>query len=235
MAVRLEDLAKTIDQTLPDPDARPDELTALCRRARDVHVAGVCVPTSRVRAASQELQGSDVKVCALVGFPSGRARTQVKLAEARRALEDGAGELEFVLNVAALRSGDARLVLEELVSLVRMVRLGSANGGRGAVLLKAVLGTRLLDDRMKKLAAKIVELAEVDFAQTGTGYGTASATMHDVELLRECLPEHVGVKACGGVESFADVVALIDAGAARIGSAAAVEILEPATPLATAR
>jgi deoxyribose-phosphate aldolase len=235
MAVRLEELSKTIDQLLPDPDARPEELATICRRARELHVASVCVPSAHVAAAADELQGSDVKVCAVVGFPSGRARTQAKLSEARRALAEGAGELEFVLNVAALRAGDARFVRDELVSLVRMARLGSANGGRGTVLLKAIVGTASLDDRLKKLAAKIVELAEVDFAQTGTGYGAAGATIHDVGLLRECLPETVGVKACGAIDTFDDVVQMIDAGAGRIGSAAAIDILEPAAPLAAAR
>jgi deoxyribose-phosphate aldolase len=235
MAVRLEELSKTIDQTLPALDAEPDELAAVCRRAREFHVASVCVPGEHVAGAAEELRGSDVKVCALVGFPSGRARTQVKLAEARQALADGAGELELVLNNTALRAGDARLVRDELVSLARLVRLGSANSGRGAVLLKAVIGTASLDDRLKKLAAKIVELAELDFAQTATGYGAGAATVHDVELLRECLPENVGVKASGGIHSLDDVVAMINAGAGRIGSAAAIDILAPTASLAVSR
>jgi deoxyribose-phosphate aldolase len=235
MAVRLEELSKTIDQTLPDPHAGPEELAEVCERARELHVASVCVPAPQVLAAAEELRGSDVKVCALVGFPSGRSRTGVKVAEARQALADGAGELELVVNTAALRAGDARLVLDELIALVRMVRLGSANSGRGAVLLKAVIGTASLDDRLKKLAAKIVELAEIDFAQTGSGYGSAAATIPDVELLREFLPETVGVKASGGIETLDDVVAMINAGAGRIGSAAAVHLLESARPLAVAR
>jgi deoxyribose-phosphate aldolase len=233
MAVRLEELSKTIDQTLPDPAAGPDELAAVCRRARELHIASVCVPAAHVPPAAEELRGSDVKVCALVGFPSGRAGTRVKIAEARRALAEGAAELELVVNCSALRAGDARLVRDELVSLVRMVRMGSANGGRGAV-VKAVIGTASLDDPLKKLAAKIIELAEVDFAQTATGYGAAAATVQDVELLRECLPESVGVKACGGIETLDEVVAMIDAGAGRIGSTAAVDILEPAAPLVAA-
>jgi deoxyribose-phosphate aldolase len=235
MAVRLEELSKTIDQTLPDPDAGTEELVAICQRARDLHVASVCVPPAHVAAAAEELRGSDVKVSALVGFPSGRARTKAKLAEARRALADGAGELELVLNTAALRAGDVRLVRDELLALVRMGRLGSANGGRGFVLLKAVIGTAFLDDRLKKLAAKIVELSEFDFAQTGTGLGAGAATVHDVELLRECLPENVGVKACGGIETLDDVVTMINAGAGRTGSAAAVDILEPAGALVPSR
>jgi deoxyribose-phosphate aldolase len=235
MAVRLEELSKTIDQTLPDPDAGSDELAGVCRRARELHVASVCVPALHVAAAADELRGSDVKVCAMVGFPSGRARTQVKLAEARKALADGAGELELVVNNAALRAGDARLVRDELVGLARLVRLGSTNSGRGAVLLKAVIGTASLDDRLKKLAAKIVELAELDFAQTATGYGAGVATIHDVELLRECLSENVGVKASGGIDTLDDVIAMINAGAGRIGSAHAIDILAPTAPLVAAR
>jgi deoxyribose-phosphate aldolase len=235
MAVRQEELAKTIDQTLPDPDADPADLAAICCRARELHVASVCVPPAHVQAVADELRGSDVKVCALIGFPSGRARTQVKIAEARQALADGAGELDLVLNTAALRAGDAMLVRDELVALARLVRLGSANSGRGVVLLTAIIGTAALDDPLKKLAAKIAELGEVDFAQTGTGYRGDVATIHDVELLRECLPENVGVKACGGIETLDDVVAMINAGAGRIGSAAAVEILERAAPLVGAR
>ena len=235
MAVRLEELSKTIDQTLPDPHAEADGLTEVCQRARELHVASVCVPPAHVPAAAEELRGSDVKVCALVGFPSGRAKAATKIAAAQQVLAAGAGELELVLKVAALRAGDARFVLDELVSVVRSVRLGSANSGRGAVLIKAVIGTASLDDRLKKLAAKIVELAEIDFAQTGTGYGSAAATIHDVELLREILPEHVGVKASGGIETLDDVVAMINAGAGRIGSAAAVDILEPARPLVATR
>jgi deoxyribose-phosphate aldolase len=235
MTLRLEELSKTIDQILPDAVAGPEEIAELCRQARERHVASVCVRPVHVAAAAEELSGSDVKVCAVVGHPSGRARTATKIAEAQRALEEGAGELEIVMNLAALRACDARLVRDELVSFARAVRLGSANSGRGALLLKAVLGTAQLDDRLKKLAAKIVELAEFDFAQTGTGYGADEVTIQDVELLRECLPENVGVKACGGIETLEDVVAMINAGAGRIGSAAAVEMLEPSAPLAAAR
>jgi deoxyribose-phosphate aldolase len=235
MAVRLEELSKTIDQTLPDAGAGPEDLAEVCRRARELHVASVCVPAAYVRPAAEELRGSDVKVCALVGFPHGRAKAPAKIAAAQQALADGAGELELVLNGAALRAGDARLVLDELVTVVRKVRLGSANSGRGEVLIKAVIGTASLDDRLMRLAAKIVELAEADFAQTGTGYGNTVVAIQDVELLREILPEHVGVKASGGIETLDDVVAVINAGAGRIGSAVAVDILGPARPLVAAR
>jgi deoxyribose-phosphate aldolase len=233
VALRLEELSKTIDQTLPE-DATPEFVEDVCRRARQLHVVSVCVLPAHVRAAADELRGSDVKLCALVGFPSGRAEPSVKIAEGRQAITDGAVELEFVINVRALRGGDARLVRDELVSFVRTMRMRSTNGGRGAGLLKAVVGTAHLDDKLKKLAAKIVELAEADFAQTATGYGTAAATVHDVELLRDCLPETVGVKASGGIETLDDVLAMTNAGAGRIGSSSAIQILEAPDSLVTA-
>jgi deoxyribose-phosphate aldolase len=230
MAPRLEELSKTIDHTLVDPGAIAEDVEVVCRRARERHVAAVCVLPGHVSAAAEELRGSDVKVCAVVGFPSGRAGIARKVAEARRALADGAGELELVVNAAALRAGDARLVRDELVSFARTVRLTGANGGSGALLLKAILGTSQLDDKLKKLAAKIVDLAEFDFAQTSIGHGDALATVHDVELLRECLPEAVGVKASGS-ETLEDVEAMLGAGAGRIGSSAGLAILDRIAPL----
>ena len=227
MAPRLEELSKTIDQTLVDLRVSAEEVAAICRHARDLHVASVCVLPLHVAVAAEELRGSDVKVCAVIGFPSGRARAATKLAEARAALADGAGELELLVNVGALRAGDARLVRDELASFARKVRMKSANGGRSALLLKAIVGASQLDDKLKKLAAKIVELAEFDFAQTSAGHAGPPTTVHDVELLRECLPETVGVKACGGIETLKDVEAMLNAGAGRIGSAAGLEILDP--------
>jgi deoxyribose-phosphate aldolase len=221
MALRLEELSKTIDQTLLDPAATAEDVEEVCRRARELHVASVCVLPAHVPAAAEDLRGSDVKVCAVVGLSSGRANFRTKIDEAQRAVAAGARELEFIVNVAALRRGDAPLVRDELVVFARAVRMNSANGGRGAVLLKAVLGTAHLDDKLKKLAAKIVELAEIDFAQTSAGYDDAGATVHDVELLRECLPEAVGVKACGGIDTLADVEAMLNAGAGRVGSVVA--------------
>ena len=225
MALRFEELSKTIDHTLLDPEATADEVEATCARAHELHVASVCVLPAHVPAAAEELRGSDVKVCAVVGLPSGRARSRTKIAQAERALAEGAGELEFVVDVGALRAGDARRVHEELVSFARAVRMTSTSGGRGTVLLKAILDTSQLDHKLTKLAAKIVELAGLDFAQTSSGLRPDAATVRDVELLRECLPEAVGVKACGGIETLADVEAMVNAGAGRIGSAAAVEIL----------
>jgi deoxyribose-phosphate aldolase len=167
-----------------------------------------------------------VKVCAVVGYPEGAGAAKAKIAEAERCLDEGAGELEFALNVKAMLACDFELVRDELVAFARTVRMRTANGGRGAVVLKAVIGTGGLDDKRKKLACKIIELAGVDFAQTSAN--GAPVSVHDVELLRDYLPEGVGVKASGGIETLDDVLAMINAGAGRAGSPAALEIMKRA-------
>jgi deoxyribose-phosphate aldolase len=227
MALRLEELAKTIDCTLLDPRAGTSEVEEVALRARDLHIASLCVLPQHVSAAVEHLRGSDVKVCALVGYPEGAAAAKAKIAEAERCLDEGAGELELALNVKAMLVCDFALVRDELTAFVRAVGMRGANSGRGRVVLKAVIGTGRLDDKRKKLACKLVELAEVDFAQTSAN--GAPVTIHDVELLRDFLPESVGVKASGGLETLDDVLVMINAGAGRIGSPAALEILADAT------
>jgi deoxyribose-phosphate aldolase len=234
MALRTEALAKTIDQTLLDDGASPQEVESLCRQAGELHLASVCVLPLHVAAAVQELRGSDVKVCAVVGFPSGAVSAAAKIAEAERALADGAGELEFVMNVDALLRGDFRLVRDELVSFARTIRMKTATGGRGALVLKAIVSTGQLDDKLKQLACRIIERAEIDFAQTSPGHDGSPATVHDVELLRDALSESVGIKACGGFQTIEDVQAMVNAGAGRIGSEVAVQLLGPSAVLAQA-
>ena len=229
MALRLEELAKTIDRTLLDPRAGAQEIEDVCLCTRDQHLASLCVLPKHVAAAAEHLKGSDVKVCAVVGYPEGAAAAKAKIAEAERCLDEGAGELEFALNVKAMLACDFALVRDELVAFTRTVRMRTANGGRGAVVLKAIIGTGRLDDKRTKLACKLVELAEVDFAQTSAN--GAPVTIHDVELLRDCLPESVGVKASGGVGTLDDALAMINAGAGRIGSPFALEIMAHAAKL----
>ena len=234
MALRTEALAKTIDQTLLDDEASQQEVQTVCRQANELHLASVSVLPVHVALAAEELRGSDVKVCAIVGFPTGAVSAAAKIAEAERALSDGAGELEFVMNVGALTRGDLRLVRDELVSFARTIRMKTANGGRGALVLKAIMSTAQLDDKLKQLACRIIERAEIDFAQTSTGHDGTPATVHDVELLRDALSESVGVKACGGFRTIEDVQAMVNAGAGRIGSEIAVKLLDPSPALARA-
>ena len=225
MALRLEELAKTIDHTLLRPTATLGDVGVVCDQAREHHFASVCILPSFVPQATERLRGCDVKVCTVISFPFGADSAKAKIAAAEQAVTSGAGELEVVLNVPMLLSGDFRYVRDELVSLVRAVRVKSVNAGKGIVLVKVIIECCHLDDKLKKLACKIAEDAGADFVETSTGYGDGGATLHDVELIRDCLPESVGVKASGGIETAEKVDAMVGAGAGRIGTASAVEIM----------
>jgi deoxyribose-phosphate aldolase len=225
MALRLEELAKTIDHALLEPAAAEPEIDRLCADAREHHLASVCVLPIHVRRAAAALRACDVKVCAVVGFPFGGDEFRAKIAAAERSVGAGANEIEVVLNIGAMLTGAFRLVRDEIVALNHAVRMQSVNTGKGAVLVKAVLETPRLDDKRKLLACKIVEDAGVDFAVTSTGYGGDGATLRDVDLLRDCLSESVGVKASGDIGTVADAYELVNAGAARLGTTTAVELL----------
>jgi len=225
MSLRLEELAKTIDHSLLDPTATLQEVDRACQEARAHHFASVCVLPFCVPTAAEALRGCDVKVCTVVSYPFGADLAKGKIAAAESCIQAGADELDVVLNTSALRSGEFRYVRDELGALVRAVRVGSVNMGKGIVLLKVVVECVALDDKLKRLACKIVEESGADFIETSTGFAGASATARDVELLRDSLPETIGVKASGGIETAADAEEIIAAGAGRIGTAQAVEII----------
>jgi deoxyribose-phosphate aldolase len=225
MALRLEELAKTIDHSLLDPVATLQDVERLCEEARKHHFASVCVLPFCVPRAAEALRGCDVKVCTVVSYPFGADATKAKVAAAEHCVAAGADELDVVLNVPALLSGEARYVRDELAALVRAVRVKSVNMGKGIVLLKVIVECGHLEDKLKKLACKIVEDAGADFVETSTGWTDASATLYDVELLRDMLPESIGVKASGGIDTSEEAEAMIAAGAGRIGTANAVAIL----------
>jgi deoxyribose-phosphate aldolase len=224
MAPRPDELAKTVDLTLLDVAAGADEIERVAGEAREHHFAAVCVLPEAVAHAVECLRGADVKVCAVVGFPLGADETRAKVAAAKRAVREGAGEIELVLDVRAMLGNDFRLVRDELNAVESAVRLVSVNGGRGRVLLKAALETGRLDDKRQRLACVLVESAAFDFAVTSTG-GTSAPTALDVERLRECLPEGVGVKA-GGIRDAEQAHTLLAAGAGRIGLADASAVIE---------
>ena len=227
MPLRTDELAKTVDQTVLDPNASPADVEAAARRARELHLASLCVLPRFVAAAAEELRGSDVKVCCVIGHPDGASPSREKTRAAEVALADGAGELELVLDIAALRRADVRGIRDDLVGFTRTMRMRVANGGRGAIVLKAVLGTPVLDDKLIRLASRMVERAEVDFAQTTTDESVAPA-LAEVELLRESLPESIGVKAVGSLETVAELQDLVVGGAARVGSPTAADLLNDA-------
>jgi deoxyribose-phosphate aldolase len=224
MALRLEDLAKTLDHALLDPEATEADIERVCAEAREHHLASVCVLPEVVRAAAEHLHGCDVKVCAVIGIPNGGESARRKIALAEQCAADGAGEVEIVLNVGAMLAADFLAVRDELAAIVHAVRMKGVNSGKGVVLVKIAVETGRLDDKRIRLACRIVAAAGADFASTSTGRDGA-APVADVELLRECLPEGVAVKASGGIETLADVEAMVNAGAARVGTTRAAAIM----------
>jgi deoxyribose-phosphate aldolase len=221
-----EELAKTIDHTLLRADTTAHDVERLCRDAAKYHFAAVCVFPHFVPIADGLLKRDDVKVCAVIAFPFGAESSRAKVVAAEDAVEKGADELDVMFNLPAMLSGEFGYVRDELSSVVRAVRLKSVNSGRGQIVVKAIIETSYLSNKMKRLACKILEQAGVDFAKTSTGCGPRGATLQDVELLRDCLDEHIGVKASGGIRTYRDVELMINAGAARIGTSAGVSIME---------
>jgi deoxyribose-phosphate aldolase len=223
--VHAEELAKTIDHTLLRPDASLRDVERLCKDAAKYRFAAVCVFPHWVRHSKDILSGSTVKVAAAVAFPYGADGLRAKIAAAEDAVDRGADEIDIVVNLPAMLSGDYVWVRDELASVIRAVRVTAVNSGTGHVIVKAIIETCYLTPKLKKLACKIVETAGADFVKTSTGCGPRGATIADVELLRDVLSEKVGVKASGGIRSYAEVERFINAGAGRIGTSSGPDIM----------
>lgn len=225
MALRIEELAKTIDHTQLKPNATRADIERTCEEAAEHHFASVCIFPFYVPLAATLLKTQDVKVCTVVSFPFGADTSVTKVKAAENAVESGADEVEFVINIGAMLSGNFRLVRDEIASVVRAVRMKSVNVGKGLVLVKVILETCYLDKKLKRLACKMIEDGGADFVKTSTGFGPEGATVEDVELLRDELSEDLGVKASGGILTSDDAEAMINAGAARLGTSHAVDII----------
>ena len=226
--LRVDELAKTLDHTVLSPRATQADLERACDEAREHHFATVCTFPAYLPLVGERLRGSDVKTCTVCAFPHGAELPPVKVAAAEAAVTAGADEIDVVMNVPAMLSGDYRLVRDELVTLVRAVRSRAVNDARGMVIVKVIIEAPYLDDKLKRLACKIVADSGADFAKTASGVGT-QATVHDVELMRDALPEGVGVKAAGGIRTLEDAETMINAGAVRLGSSSAVQIVQELT------
>jgi deoxyribose-phosphate aldolase len=224
--VRVEELAKTIDSTLLDPTGTQADVEQLCHDAIANHFASVCVFPYYVPLCHRLLRTADVKTGTVISYPYGADTQRVKVQAAENAVALGADELDVVMNIPAMLSGDFRLVRDELAMLIRAVRMKSVNTGRGLVLVKVVVEAYYLDDKLKRLVAKIVEDSGADFIKTATGKAPGGATAKDVELFRDLLSENVGVKAAGGIRTADDAEIMINAGAARIGTSHALEIVQ---------
>ena len=212
-------VASAIDHTLLRADATAEDIDKLCREAAEWKFATVCVNPTWVSRAARQLRGSGVGVCAVVGFPLGATTPDVKQYEARRAIFDGATEIDMVLNVGALKSGDVRLVTDDIRAVV------GACLERG-VTSKVILETALLTDEEKVTACTLAKAAGADFVKTSTGFGPGGATTADVALMRRVVGSEMGVKAAGGVRDLQQVKAMVAAGATRIGASAGVRIVK---------
>ena len=212
------DLAKFIDHTLLRPDATADEIDKMCEEALEYGFASVCINPTWVKRSAEHLRGSDVKVCTVIGFPLGATSPEIKAMEARRALRDGAREVDMVINVGALKSGDTALVLTDIEKVVDAAHEGGA-------ICKVILDTALLTDEEKVIASALAKRAKADFVKTSTGFGGGGATVYDVALMRETVGPSMGVKASGGVRTLEDAEDMIAAGATRIGASAGVQIV----------
>jgi len=212
-----KEIAAVIDHTLLKPEATTADIERLCQEAKQFGFASVCVNPCNVRLAATLLQGTPIKVCSVVGFPLGANKKEVKAYEARRAILDGATEIDMVMNIGALKSGDYKLVEEDM----RLVK--ETCGSR--IITKVILETALLTDEEKIRACEIAKASGMDFVKTSTGFGPGGATVEDVKLMRSVVGEELGVKASGGIRDAETAARMVEAGATRIGASASVKIV----------
>jgi deoxyribose-phosphate aldolase len=214
-------IASMIDHTMLKPEATEAEIRKLCAEAKKYGFASVCVNPYWVPVVANELSGTPVKVCTVIGFPLGANATEIKRAETESAIRAGAQEIDMVINVGALKGGDYDTVKRDVQAVVEVSH-------RGGAIVKVILETALLDDNEKAIACTLCKLAGADFVKTSTGFSKGGATAHDVALMRNAVGAELGVKASGGIRTLDDFRAMAAAGASRIGASASVKIVEAA-------
>ena len=216
--ITYEQLAKTIDHSLLRPDMDEEEVIEGCDLAKKYNVATVCVKPYHVKMALEQLEGSSVDVCAVVGFPHGSSTTATKVFEAKDAIKNGATELDMVLNIGELKSSHADFVRQDIAAVVE--------AAKGKAIVKVIFENAYLTDDEKRLACMLCEQAGADFVKTSTGYAPGGATHADLILMRASVGPQVQVKAAGGVRSLDALLAVIDLGVTRVGATATAKILE---------
>ena len=215
----IEQLAGMIDHTFLKSFGTKDDITKLCEEAMEYKFAMVAINPAEVTTCTNLLSGSGVRVGAAIGFPLGQNTVVCKAFETKDAIDKGADEIDTVINIRALQKGQINIIeqeIEDMVSICKPVN----------VICKVILETCYLTDEEKKIVCRIARDAGVDFVKTSTGFGTAGATVHDIELMRSIVGESVGVKASGGIRDLDTALAMINAGATRIGTSSGVAIIE---------
>ena len=213
------DIAAVIDHTQLKAVATQEQIAQLCREAAEYHFASVCVNPCHVGYAAQLLRDTGVRVCTVIGFPLGANTPETKAFETRNAIENGAQECDMVINIGALKDGNVDLVEKDIRAVVE--------AARGA-LVKVIIETCYLTDKEKILACQAAARAGADFVKTSTGFGTGGATPQDVALMRAAIPAKMQVKASGGVHNYGEALAVLEAGASRIGASAGITIVQDA-------
>ena len=214
----MTNIASYIDHTLLKAESTKEQIVKICKEAAEYEFASVCVNPAWVETAASNLQGSKVKVCTVIGFPLGASTAETKAFEAQDAISKGAREIDMVINIGALKSGDVVKVKEDIEAVVE--------AAKDKAIVKVIIETSLLTDEEKVQACNLSKEAGADFVKTSTGFSTGGATVEDVKLMRETVGTELGVKASGGVRSLEDLQAMIEAGATRIGASSGVQIMQ---------
>ena len=210
-------LSKYIDHTLLKPQSTEEQILALCEEAKEYDFKSVCVNPYWVSTAKEALKGSDVLVCTVIGFPLGANTAAVKAFETKQAIAEGADEVDMVINIGALKSNDLKTVKEDIEAVV--------NEAKGKATSKVIIETCLSTDEEKVTACELSKEVGADFVKTSTGFAGGGATVEDITLMRKTVGPDMGVKASGGVRSYEDAMAMIEAGATRLGASSGVAIV----------
>lgn len=210
--------AKYIDHTLLKADATEEAIIELCKEAKTYSFASVCVNPTWVKEAAAQLSGTPVKVCTVIGFPLGASTSETKAFETKNAIQNGATEIDMVINIGALRDGKNEIVKQDIQAVVE--------AAADDAIVKVIIETSLLTDVEKRTACELSVVAGADFVKTSTGFSTGGATVEDVKLMRAVVGPEIGVKASGGVRNLEDMQQMIEAGATRIGASSGVQIMQ---------
>ena len=211
-----KNIAKMIDHTILKAFATENDVKQLCKEAKEYNFFSVCINPANIELAKKELEGSDVKVCTVIGFPLGANTSEVKAFETKDAIKKGADEVDMVINIGALKDKNYDYVLNDIKAVV--------DAADKKALVKVIIETCYLTDEEKKIACELSVKAGADFVKTSTGFGTGGSTPEDIKLMREVVGPNIGVKASGGVRNQEDAKAVIEAGCSRIGASASVAI-----------
>lgn len=216
--MKKEELSILIDHTILKPEASKEQVRKVCDEALKYGFASVCINPGRVKLVAELLKGSSVKVCTVIGFPLGATTSRVKAFETTDAINEGAQEVDMVINIGKLKDKDYDYVKEDIKAVVEVAK--------GRALTKVIIETSLLTDEEKVIACKLAKEAGADFVKTSTGFSGGGATPADIKLMRDTVGCEMGVKASGAVRSYEDAVAVVKAGASRIGASASIAICE---------